>query len=92
MRPYLRVANVFDNYIDISDVMQMHFSPDEASRFELRPGDILLNEGQTRDMVGRPAMYRGELPGCCFTNWVQILDCMIKPPSSPHRAIASVSA
>jgi type I restriction enzyme, S subunit len=68
MVPYLRVANVFEDRIDLSDVMQMHFEPKEVERFELAPGDILLNEGQSRELVGRPAMYRGELPGACFTN------------------------
>ena len=29
---------------------------------------ILLNEGQSHELVGRPAMYRDEVPGCCFTN------------------------
>jgi type I restriction enzyme S subunit len=68
MRPYLRVANVFENRIDISDVMQMHFEKAEVERYELKVGDILLNEGQTLELLGRPAMYRGELPGACFTN------------------------
>ena len=68
MRPYLRVANVFEDRIDLDDVMEMHFEPEETPRFELRPGDILVNEGQSRELVGRPAMYRGELPGACFTN------------------------
>ena len=68
MRPYLRVANVYEDRIDLSDVMQMHFEPKEVDRFELVAGDILLNEGQSRELVGRPAMYRGELPGACFTN------------------------
>lgn len=68
MRPYLRVANVFEDRIDLSDVMEMNFTPEEASRFELHPGDILLNEGQSKELVGRSAMYRGELPGACFTN------------------------
>lgn len=68
MRPYLRVANVFEDRIDLSDVMEMNFTPDEAAVFQLEPGDILLNEGQSKELVGRPAMYRGELPGACFTN------------------------
>lgn len=68
MRPYLRVANVFEDRIDLDDVMEMHFEPHEIPRYELKPGDILLNEGQSRELVGRPAMYRGELPGVCFTN------------------------
>ncbi len=68
MRPYLRVANVYEDRLDLSDVMEMHFSESEYERFRLVPGDILLNEGQTRELVGRPAMYKGELAGACFTN------------------------
>lgn len=65
MRPYLRVANVLDGYIDYSDVLEMHFPKKDLAKFELMPGDILLNEGQSFDLVGRSAIYRGELPGCC---------------------------
>ncbi|WP_417746688.1 restriction endonuclease subunit S [Rosistilla oblonga] len=68
MRPYLRVANVFEDRIDISDVMEMNFTPAEFENYALRYGDILLNEGQSHELVGRPAMYRDEVPGCCFTN------------------------
>jgi len=68
MRPYLRVANVFEARLDLSDVMEMNFEPEEAERFELRPNDVLLNEGQSTELVGRPAIYRGEIPGVCFQN------------------------
>ncbi len=68
MRPYLRVANVFEDRIDIGDVMEMNFTPAEFETFKLEHGDVLLNEGQSLELVGRPAMYRGELPGACFTN------------------------
>jgi type I restriction enzyme S subunit len=66
MRPYLRVANVFDDLIDTSDVMEMNFTPDEFVTYELKYGDILLNEGQSLELVGRAAMYRDEVPGACF--------------------------
>lgn len=68
MVPYLRVANVFEDRIDIADVMEMHFSPEIEATFKLNHGDILLNEGQSRELVGRPAIYRNELPRACFTN------------------------
>lgn len=68
MRPYLRVANVYEDRIDLSDVLSMNFTPEEFETYELRLGDILLNEGQSMELVGRPAMYRGELPGGCFQN------------------------
>jgi type I restriction enzyme S subunit len=68
MRPYLRVKNVFEDRIDLSDVKEMVFDDADFVRYKLEPGDILLNEGQSPELVGRPAMYRGELPGACFTN------------------------
>lgn len=68
MRPYLRVQNVFENLIDISDVMEMNFSEEDFQRYQLHNGDILLNEGQSPKFLGRPAIYRDELEGACFTN------------------------
>jgi type I restriction enzyme S subunit len=69
MRPYLRSANVTWKGIDVTDVNQMNFDPDEAKTFELVDGDILLNEasGSPRE-VGKPAIWRGEIPGACFQN------------------------
>lgn len=66
MRPYLRVANVLENRLDLTDVKWMNFTPAEFETFELLSRDILLNEGQAPDLLGRPAMYRGEIVGCCF--------------------------
>jgi type I restriction enzyme S subunit len=68
MRPYLRVANVYEDRIDTSDILRMNFGPEEVVVYELRDGDILLNEGQSPELVGRPAIYHGEVPGACFQN------------------------
>ena len=66
MRPYLRVANVQENHIDVSDILRMNISPDQYEVYRLQYSDILLNEGQSPELVGRAAMYRDELPGACF--------------------------
>ena len=68
MKPYLRVANVFEDRIDASDLKLMHFEPDTFERFKLIPGDVLLNEGQSPELLGRPALYRGDPPDVAFTN------------------------
>ncbi len=68
MRPYLRVQNVFEARLDLSDVMEMEFSEADFKRYKLSYGDILLNEGQSPQYLGRPAMFRDDLPGACFTN------------------------
>ena len=66
---YLRVANVFDDCIDTSDVLEMDFDTADRERYRLRNGDLLLNEGQSLELLGRCAMYRGELDGAaCFQN------------------------
>ena len=68
VRPYLRVANVYEAFIDTSDINEMPFTDIEFERYKLEPGDILLNEGQSTELVGRPAMYQGEPANCCFQN------------------------
>ncbi|XUL90383.1 restriction endonuclease subunit S [Streptomyces galilaeus] len=67
MRPYLRVANVFEDRIDTSDLKEMDFSG-VFDKYRLVPGDVLLNEGQSPHLVGRPAIYRGEPSDVAFTN------------------------
>lgn len=66
MRPYLRVANVLEDKIDVSDIHEMNFTPEEYETYALRRNDILLNEGQSPELVGRPAMFNDEVPGACF--------------------------
>ena len=67
-RPYLRVANVFDDRIDLTDVLSMDFDERDHTTYRLAFGDILLNEGQSTELVGRAAMWRDDLPDCCFQN------------------------
>ena len=84
MRPYLRVANVMDGYIDVSDVKQMKFTHSEFKKFKLLAGDILLNEGQSLELCGRPALYRGVPPDCCFQNTI----IRFRPRSETHGNFA----
>ncbi|MFD4830287.1 restriction endonuclease subunit S [Streptomyces uncialis] len=66
--PYLRVANVLDGWIDYSDVKSMAFSSTEREKYGLLPGDILLNEGQSLELVGRSAIYYGAANKIFFQN------------------------
>ena len=65
---YLRVANVYDAEIRVHDVLEMAFTEKEYQKYKLQYGDILLNEGQSIELVGRPAMYQGIPENCCFQN------------------------
>lgn len=73
--PYLRVANVYDGWVDYSDVLTMSFSPAERRTYYLQPGDILLNEGQSLELVGRSAIYEGPADAYCFQNTLVRFRC-----------------
>ena len=64
-RPYLRTKNVMDGRIVLDDVLSMPMTDEQFAVFEARNGDVLLNEGQSLELVGRCAMYRGELDEPC---------------------------
>ena len=65
LRPYLRTKNVLDGRIVLDDVLQMPMTDADFARYRLRYGDVLLNEGQSIELVGRCAMYRDEYPVPC---------------------------
>lgn len=69
MRPYLRAANVTWGGLMLTDVNSMHFSEKEAHTYELLPGDVILAEASgSASEVGKPAVWRGKIAGCCFQN------------------------
>ncbi|MBN2466253.1 restriction endonuclease subunit S [candidate division WOR-3 bacterium] len=70
LRPYLGNANVQWGYFDLADVKQMDFPPDDFEKFRLRVDDILVCEGGE---VGRTAIWRGEIPDCCYQKAVHRL-------------------
>jgi type I restriction enzyme S subunit len=74
-RPYVRVANVFESKIDVSDLLSMDFDERDFAAYRLSHGDVLLNEGQSIELVGRPAMWRDEVKDCCFQNTLVRFRC-----------------
>lgn len=70
-RPYLRVANVQDQWLDLSEVAEVDVPPAVADRFGLCPGDVLMLEGNGNpENLGRGVLWRGELEGCLHQNHV----------------------
>lgn len=70
LKPYLRAQNIRWEKVDISDVNEMWFSPNEISQYRLKKGDILVSEGGE---VGRAAMWRDDLEECYIQNSVNRL-------------------
>jgi type I restriction enzyme, S subunit len=65
-RPYLRVANIKDDAIDSSDIEEMDFDKAHFEKYRLEPGDILVSEGQSPELLGQSAIYHGGIDGLCF--------------------------
>jgi type I restriction enzyme S subunit len=69
-RPYLRVANVQDGYLDLDEITEITIPLTEAQRYELRKGDVLMTEGGDFDKLGRGYVWDGQIDGCLHQNHI----------------------
>ena len=68
--PYLRVANVQDGYLDLSEIKTINVHRDKINRYRLENGDVLLTEGGDFDKLGRGAVWEGQIQNCVHQNHV----------------------
>ncbi len=68
--PYLRVANVQRNRLDLREVSEIRISAERAEKLALQPGDVLMTEGGDRDKLGRGWIWEDQIPGCIHQNHV----------------------
>ncbi len=68
--PYLRVANVQADRLNLSEIKMINATADDRLRCRLEPGDLLMTEGGDLDKLGRCAMWRGEVDLCLHQNHV----------------------
>jgi type I restriction enzyme S subunit len=69
-RPYLRVANVQRGGLDLREIKYIDVPDSELETFRLSSGDLLVCEGNSADLVGRPALWNDEIPDCVHQNHV----------------------
>jgi len=68
--PYLRVANVQGDHLDLSDVATIQVTPEEAEKYKLKAGQLLMTEGGDRDKLGRGCLWNSEIENCIHQNHV----------------------
>lgn len=68
--PYLRVANVQDGFLDLSEIKEIEATERDIEKYVLQPGDILMTEGGDFDKLGRGAMWSGEVEECIHQNHI----------------------
>lgn len=67
--PYLRVANVYENRLDLDEIKSIGITEQELDRTLLVAGDILIVEGNgSIDQIGRVALWSGEITRCSHQN------------------------
>lgn len=68
--PYLRVANVQDGHIDLTEVKTITIERHQLERYCLKPGDVLMTEGGDFDKLGRGDVWQGQITPCLNQNHV----------------------
>ena len=71
--PYLRVANVQDGFLDLSEIKTINVHKDKVDRYRLKNGDVLLTEGGDFDKLGRGAVWEDQIPNCVHQNHVFVV-------------------
>lgn len=72
---YLRVANVQDGFLDLSEMSEIRVGRDDVERYAVKNGDVLMNEGGDLDKLGRGAIWRGQYNPCVHQNHVFVVRC-----------------
>jgi type I restriction enzyme, S subunit len=68
-RPFLRVANVYANRLDLEEVHEIGITDGEIDRVLLQKGDLLIVEGNgSIEQIGRVAVWDGSVEGCVHQN------------------------
>ena len=68
--PYLRVANVQDGFLDLTEMKSVEVTENALSRYALKTGDVLFTEGGDADKLGRGTVWSGEIDPCLHQNHV----------------------
>jgi type I restriction enzyme S subunit len=67
--PYLRVANVYRNSLNLDEIKSIKVSELELERTRLRGGDLLVVEGHGNPSeIGRVAVWNGSIDPCVHQN------------------------
>lgn len=69
--PYLRVANVYYNKLDLSEIKTIGVLEKEIKKTTLQKNDLLFVEGNgSKEQIGRVAVWDGSVPNCLHQNHI----------------------
>lgn len=69
--PYLRVANVYYNRLDLSEIKKIGVQESEIKDKLLKKDDLLFVEGNgSKEQIGRVAVWNGSIENCLHQNHI----------------------
>ena len=69
--PYLRVANVYYNRLDLSEIKEIGVQESEIKDKLLKKDDLLFVEGNgSKEQIGRVAIWNGSIENCLHQNHI----------------------
>ena len=89
--PYLRVANVQDGHLDLTEIKTITVEREQIGRYSLRNGDILMTEGGDFDKLGRGDVWQGQIEPCLHQNHVFVVRPNVELLDSTYLAALSAS-
>lgn len=68
--PYMRVANVQDGQLNLSEIKTIHVFKKDFEKYQLKYNDILMTEGGDPDKLGRAAIWKEQIKYCIHQNHI----------------------
>jgi type I restriction enzyme S subunit len=68
--PYMRVANVQDGVLNLTEIKTISVFKRDFDKYQLKNNDILMTEGGDPDKLGRAAIWKEEVENCIHQNHI----------------------
>ncbi|MFH0729376.1 MAG: restriction endonuclease subunit S [Pseudomonadota bacterium] len=71
--PVLRMNNIdSDGYLELADIKYVELSRQENKKYALANGDILFNRTNSKELVGKTGMWRGEMQAVAASYLIRV--------------------
>jgi len=83
--PVLRMGNIADGRVDFADLKYLGRDHEELPDLLLQRGDLLFNRTNSAELVGKSAVYNGEVAPCSFASYL----IRVRFPTDVHPGYVS---
>ena len=80
--PMIRMGNVdYAGNLDLSDLKYVELPPNDVDRFKIERGDILFNRTNSKELVGKTALWEFDLEAIAASYFIRlrVVHCLARP-------------